>query len=348
VKFSITNASLLALSIILSLAALETALHIYFYATEGYWLFRGQDNFTVPFAKLVPDDRVYTLRPNSTYEGATIGPLGFRESPPVPLDRRTICVLGDSVPFGAGVGDNETVPFHLKRLLEEARYRVGVLNAAVPSYTWNQSFLRWRYDVEPRYDCKLFVISAANDATLMLYYMGKWTPKSTWAERNLNMRPAHSSAVRYYVERAVAELLSNPNDKNYLLTDLPAFERNTQAILERLSEVAPVIVLPITACYYTDRPLADPTNLASCDHYKDYKANAEEWGNAVNGVNERLRSLRGLKNVIFLDTAKILDVDRAGLFADGMHFSDKGARLIARSIMKAINDKPKLDDAIRN
>ena len=40
--------------------------------------------------------------------------------------------------------------------------------------------------------------------------------------------------------------------------------------------------------------------------------------------------------VIFVDTAEILNNDRAGGFVDGMHFSDKGARIIAQVLFKNV------------
>ncbi len=336
----------MAVSAVLSVLLLEAALHLYFRVNGGYWLFLGQDNFKVPFAMLVPDARVYSLRPNSKYEIATIGPLGFRESPPPPTGKDAICVLGDSVPFGAGVADNGSLPFHLQQWADRAGWAPHVLNAAIPSYTWNQAFLRWKIDVSPRYRCKLFIVSAANDATLMLFYKSRWKPASTWAERNLNMQPVRLSAIRYFVDLAVEKLGTSAADENYLSKDLPEFDQNLRVIVGEMAAVAPVIVLPITACYYTDRPLPDPSNLASCDHYKGYKENAENWGAAVNGVNERLQALKGQPNVFFVDTAKFLDRDRSGYFADGMHFSDKGAKAVADYLAGVIESTEALRQAV--
>lgn len=337
-KAGLLKAATTAASIAVSLLLLEVGLHVYFRVSEGYWLFLGQENFKVPFAMLVPDARVYSLRPNSTYDTATIGGLGFRNSPDAPVQREVICVLGDSVPFGAGAADNESVPFHLQQIASQNGWPVGVLNAAVPSYTWNQAFLRWKIDVSPRYHCKLFVVSAANDASLMLFYKERWRPTTTWAEQNLNMRPVRSWATAYFFGLALEQGWRQMPSKDYLQTDLVAFDQNLRAIVAEMARIAPVIVLPITACYYTDRPLSDPSNGAACDNYKGYRENAENWADAVAGINEKIRGVAD-QRVIFVDTAKLLDRDRAGFFVDGMHFSDKGARVIASYLAQVIENE---------
>jgi hypothetical protein len=184
----------------------------------------------------------------------------------------------------------------------------------------------------------LFIVSAANDASLMLSYKERWKPTATWAEQNFHMRPVQASATSYFFGLLLEQGWRRSPSKEYLQAGLDLFDQNLRMIVAEMARVAPVIVLPITACYYTDRPLTDPSNGASCDHYKGYRENAENWADVVAGINEKLRGIAG-QRVFFVDTAKVLDRDRAGYFVDGMHFSDKGARVIASYLAQVIENE---------
>ena len=94
--------------------------------------------------------RLFDLRPNQQVfthdKPARINGLGFRGAEvetPKPEGRFRIVVVGDSVTFGNGVGDDETYPAQLARLLNGAGLaKVEVINAGIPAYdTWQQGLL---------------------------------------------------------------------------------------------------------------------------------------------------------------------------------------------------------------
>src|SRR5262245_9699420 len=94
------------LTAFVALCLVEILLHTSFFLENVFWLFRGRDTFMVPYVKWVGDRRVYSLRENSRDAIHSINAMGFR-GPLLRGDDRQplICILGDSVPFGAGVRD---------------------------------------------------------------------------------------------------------------------------------------------------------------------------------------------------------------------------------------------------
>jgi hypothetical protein len=123
------------------------------------------------------------LRPNYTdpVNGITINALGFR-GPLLSKELHSLIVaLGDSVPFGAGVRDDETYPAILDTLVGPAFSGMRVLNAGVSSYNIRQSFDRLQYDVLKHYEKQVRVVTlqAANDVSLLTWYRQAWTPEVT-------------------------------------------------------------------------------------------------------------------------------------------------------------------------
>src|SRR5262249_25311936 len=148
---------------------------------KGEWLWENSA-FRIGYTQPVEDRRQYTLRPR--YEDAKIGLSidadGFRKTvPDKTKDRLLIVCLGDSVPFGAGVRDEETYPSSLAAKLAASKADVGVLNAGVASYNLRQSFDRLRKDVFAHYPSNrilLVTVEAANDISLLTYYGSNWDP----------------------------------------------------------------------------------------------------------------------------------------------------------------------------
>ena len=125
-------------SILASVVLGEGALQIHHRVRSGHWLWEQAGGFQVNYAARVPDRREYALRPGYHDARTSIDELGFRASPPRPdlsAGGPVIAVMGDSVPFGYGVGDDETYPHFLGRLLETHHQPARVLNAGVPSST---------------------------------------------------------------------------------------------------------------------------------------------------------------------------------------------------------------------
>src|SRR4029453_8357189 len=112
------------------------ALHVYFRLQYGAWLWQNTA-FRIGYTRPVADRRQYALQPNYTdpVNGITINAWGFRGTL-LPDELPSLVVaLGDSVPFGAGVRDDETYPAILDTLVEPAFSGTRGLNAGVPPYT---------------------------------------------------------------------------------------------------------------------------------------------------------------------------------------------------------------------
>jgi lysophospholipase L1-like esterase len=322
-----------------SIFLLESLLHVYFFATNGYWLFLGRDNFKASYVKLVADRRQYSLRENARDGTVSVNSEGFRGRPFHPDDRRPVlCVIGDSVPFGAGVNDDETFPVHLQRALNERGFAYRVLNAGVPSYNLRQSLDRWRIDVRPRYDCKVIILNAANDVSLIAYYKNAWTPDLTWADIRFGIRGVYLSSIVYFAKSLATSRAGdiNADQLNNIIDTL------RHDFLAQLAQIQiPITLLPINVCIYTNLPIEDSRNAVSCRAAKTYYIEyGRAWGSIIKSVNSMLRGVRE-EGVYFFDTNTLLDeaTGREEKFVDFVHLSDQGARVIAEYLANELIER---------
>jgi len=91
---------------------------------------------------------------NYVYNGLkiSINSVGFRSSEVDP-SKEHILVVGDSVTFGVGVSDDETLPYFLGRRIQEKYKNIQVLNLGVPGYGIDQYYLRLKQhivDLKPK------------------------------------------------------------------------------------------------------------------------------------------------------------------------------------------------------
>ena len=333
--------TLLALMFVATLAGLEISLHVFHKLRAGYWLPAGVQNFRVSYAAPVPDRRQYALLAGYEDDLYTINSDGFRE-PGVPdsFDDPLICVIGDSVPFGIGVRDTETFPFHLERALADLGVGAQVLNGGVPSYNLRQSLDRWRFDIAPNWGCAVVVLTAVNDVSLIHSFGTKHTPETTWVTRRVgDYRPPEWSAIAVYISRAMSKIdrLSPPPTDEDLeearQRSLRGVEQDFNDGLDRIAEMhIPTVLLPVNPCYYFDRDLSDPSNSAACAGYTAFADIAGKWNLTILQINRMLRSAAERPGVTYLDTVKMFDRGRDGKFVDFIHLSDHGAREYADMI----------------
>ena len=90
-------------------------------------------------------DRGFRLRKNFSSSTIHTNSQGFRgkEIPKVLTNQRLVLALGESTTFGWGVGDDESYPSQLERILNStsANKPFVVVNAGIPSYSSRQVFL---------------------------------------------------------------------------------------------------------------------------------------------------------------------------------------------------------------
>lgn len=122
----------------------------------------------------------YELKPNladvKTFFGARVSTnsLGFR-GPELDAHKPTVIVLGDSITFGYGIAQNETLPAHLAAAFPA----VNILNTAVPGYGFPQE--------TEAYATKLQKLHPK--AIITIFYMGDFGRKPSWIDAQGIMRP---------------------------------------------------------------------------------------------------------------------------------------------------------------
>src|SRR5690349_14488159 len=99
------------LAIAVALALCEAILQGYYRFQHDHWLWEMRNEYKVPYVFRTEDPREYVLRKGFSDKtlGLTVDSHGFRvTAPPPDLSQPIVVCLGDSVPFGAGVRDQET------------------------------------------------------------------------------------------------------------------------------------------------------------------------------------------------------------------------------------------------
>ena len=150
-----------------------------------------RDEFRVrDFTQRVNDGRYITAKPsyqNASYEeGAAswdiaIDSHGFRVGSNSPSDERgNIAFIGDSVPFGYGVGSKDTVPSQLQGILRERHDPRGVINAAIPSYSLDQAVQRFRYELAGHYNIDSVILQVYDPASQFAQLGWEWDVTKNW------------------------------------------------------------------------------------------------------------------------------------------------------------------------
>ena len=326
---------------IVTLLLLEIALQTFFYISNGYWLFSGHNNFSVKYVKPVGDRRQYSLKEGAVVGQDTINSKGFRGPEMSEHDHRpVICILGDSVPFGFGVRGSETFPAHLQEDLDQNGYRYFVLNAGVPSYNLRQSLDRWRFDVKPTYKCAVIVLNAANDVSLIDYYGSQWSPDLTWASARFGIKAAQASATVFFAEQAARRLdeLLDPQPKGADGAVSAVGDDVARGLEPALAQGARVVVMPVNACFYWDTGGDDARDRQACSGYSDYRPLADRWRPLIDKINSMLRHVSQQKGADYFDTMLAFDenIGREGMFADFIHYSDRGNKVVADELLKIL------------
>ncbi|MCA9791995.1 MAG: SGNH/GDSL hydrolase family protein [Candidatus Eremiobacteraeota bacterium] len=320
--------ALVVITSLLGVVGLELLLQVHFRLTQGrfVWQPAPTQQFKVGYAVPVDDERGYTLKPGD-HSGVHIDEQGFRGPPPGP-DTRIVC-LGDSVPFGSGVGDDETYSAYLNQ-----RYAGQVLNAGVPSYNLRQSFARYRIEVAPRVKTRLLTVQAANDMSLLTQFRERWSPEVTWAQVRLaggEPPQPHALALFYYV--AARRHFSREHHQAYPDDRLIAYlKEQLPKWLEQVGPETEVVLLPIDPFYYSG---ADPARNANLPHWKDFTGYVAMWEQLILDINSTLaQAAEGREHVHYLDLRKVFDEHgREGMYVDFIHHTPAGNQLVAQQLV---------------
>ncbi len=111
----------------------------------------------------------------------TINSQGIRSIREYAIDKskstKRIFVLGDSLAFGIGVNDNETLPSRLEQKLNNSlntNTYYEVLNLGVTGYTFDNSYVRFKKYISLKPDIIIFVIAGVNDFLDILDSCHEW------------------------------------------------------------------------------------------------------------------------------------------------------------------------------
>lgn len=329
-KFPITLVAVCAVALVSVLLA-DIGGHVIYRLQHGQWLFSENEHFRVGFVEKVPQRRVYKLKAGFRDDLYTVGQDSCRVVPGCDKDasREFLCFLGDSVPFGSGVKDDQTYPFFVQRLLDQNNSDVGVVNAGTPSYNLRQAFDRYRLDIKPNYDCKVVFFQSVNDISLVTQLGRQWSIDSTWAQSKWKNRRYFSSLVfMLFANRGQVDLKPYRNmDFINSIKHMLGVEYEKCGLQDKT-----VVFLSLNPFYYSD--LENKLNsklpdFARLENYiKAWNANVD----AFNAVLEDFASNR--KNVYFIPVNKIFDSSemRREYFIDFLHLSPEGNKFLAEKI----------------
>lgn len=318
----------------------ELFLQLFFRVSNGIWLWQI-DTFIVDYIIPASGGSQYTLRPDftDTQRGITINSMGYRGPAVLQRDenRQLIVNLGDSVPFGVGVKDNETYSYILQQQLERNTFtNTDVLNAGVTSYNLRQSFFRLMSEVKEDYEPDIVTFSAVNDINLLFNLRDTWTPDVTWMDINQNS-PGAIFAWHYYVSKVFSRDT----------TEIPGHDTqmNPDVMLEYIkNELVPEIVsycemnnisivfIPINPFYYSaDTEVND--ELSNWDLYRGFVTLCRD---TIERYNEILyEASNKYSNVYYWDVCSLLDgYDREEMYIDLFHYSPKGNQVVGEGLFQ--------------
>ncbi len=295
---------------------------------------------------------------------------GFRgsglEQPKPPGVFRIAC-LGGSSTYGTGPSSNETTwPAVLEQRLSEALpgCRIEVLNGGVPTWTTTESLISLQTRVLPFEPDLVLVYHGMNDASAALWPEPRSDGshfRSVWPVlRKSPVEPILERSVTYLVwRRYFTDYLQRRIDGNYkAIRDydpdyvdpygdgpLPAvgfdtFARNLESMVA-VARAHGAEVAFVTQAVWS----ADP----STDNFWSGRNRLR----ALGMLEERLRAVAEQLQVPLIDAApELLEAERssagageaAGVFADDVHLTDRGAALLAALVAAGLEEQGLLGD----
>ena len=157
---------------------------------KGKFVWQREEFFIRDYEQLVNDERYVTAKPNyrnANYQDGTapwdieIDSSGFRAgSNRVSKGGPNIVFIGDSVPFGYGIGSQDTVPSKLQDILVQRLDSRGVINAAFPSYSLDQAVHRYKYEIAGRYDIEVVILQNYYPASQFAMLGRDWDVSKNW------------------------------------------------------------------------------------------------------------------------------------------------------------------------
>jgi lysophospholipase L1-like esterase len=298
-------------------------------------------------------------RPNGQYRHWKLNSFGFRgparmsKTPPPGVTR--VLVLGSSETIGLHESPDHEYAAQLRDSL--ASLPVEIVNAGIPGLAvpgliqlWRNWAVQFRPDVVVVYANSKFYLAddpprAPRPNTLPLRVSlnanGERSPSLRIVQRlRDNIGRGEWWNRRRFAEIARAKLRAHPATWPFqaLPTDrLGQYLADVDTLLSQIQHDGATVILVVPATGLTARALANDAFAFVSERAVSPRATAAITAQFIAVAADSLRYLGARRAVRTVDAAAQIN-DRAGMLADGVHFTDKGAAVLAGLLAPAIRD----------
>lgn len=326
-----------AIQLLLLVALSELCLSIGYRVVKGHFVWQQGEAFPLRDWMVRTDDARYvTIRKNYSNDayhgGSGTWPIhtdgnGFRVTGrDHGQDWTHLVFIGDSVPFGWGIADEDSYPAQVDQGLPAG---TGAINAAIPAMSLDQAVQRYVVEIDGRFAVRA-VLLQAYDPVSQFTLMGRdWTPDVNWAT-SFRRPDQLTVSVLWAVLRKLAGRDSalkerlDPDDEQ-------AFGLFRASLLKSLDLLADTVRAAGTPVYLM--PPAVPAR--SFDDLSPARRKA------IAVMNDTLRSYaRDLPQFHFIDIAAELRThDDTDIFRDACcHLTPRGGAIVAKHILRRLEE----------
>jgi len=288
-------------------------------------------------------------KPNSVYikDGVkfTNDEFGFRSSG-IDFSKKHVLVVGDSIAYGYGVGDNETIPYYLSKKLKTYE----VVNMGVGAFGIGQVYLNLKRHIDKFNPALIIVfICMANDLeeTYVDNKYGKSKPLFVVDKKKLNLKVGQKLKID---PNKIILTNSNisPNSCHNLFTKSWTLKQSIfQDIRNKICETR--TQTPVDLQYVVFSLFHKMADLAKDKNSKILFAlsppeikNLDEGGNMGMmdvfhiGFFQNMFSQIRFPHLDFFQVINKNDLNKKKLYLDGLHYTPLGNKLFADSIFQFI------------
>lgn len=294
-------------------------------------------------------------RPNGRYLRFHLNNYGFRAKTDITVARRPGCervmIVGASETFGATEPDGMEYPAQLARNLEH-RGCTEVLNAGAPGvglstirYTWNQYWRQFRPDYVLIYPSPMFYLGSKPPTEVTREGLRRVTaPEVSFRPRLILLAHEALSYPEVIQRRRVQRSLRNalqslPNDSVW--HDVPedrvaSFVADLDSLIADVRRAGATPVLMSHAMRFAIPPHPDDADMLAAWRKYSPRALPDVMLRFEARAADETRALAARRGVALADVACALSGRRV-LFADFVHFTERGAAIVAAVAERALH-----------
>ena len=322
-----------------SILIIDFALQAIYYASRGRTTWTAPELFNYSdFTYFTDDERYVSIKPNyvTDTKGWKISTdkYGFRIGKQKPSQISNIVFLGDSVPFGWGVDSEDSVPSILHEILLNKRSDVGIINAAVPAYSLDQSVQRYQHEIVEKFPSNVIILQIYDPVSQFVLLGREWEVSLNWTTfpgwySNYKSDICNYSSLCYLFRRffgekrgQVPELL-DINDKIAFSNFNTSLKESLNALHLAAVDTELILLLPVTVPKKSLSSVSDPHRMA------------------ISALNSALKEYADSSDkIVYVDTISLFkNYDDEKIFIDKCcHLSSFGAELQAKLIAEVLFD----------